>query len=123
MYLHRGCSKIGSCVLRCMFVQGTSKLLLNANLWPEMTCAKMEERGVTFACVNHVGEDPSTQLSTYAVRMKDAAKANEFMTAVGNFKSGGEALNSVEKGLSKRSTQGGVEVLAHQRHIFKFVSL
>mmetsp|Transcript_13337 Transcript_13337/g.48551 ORF Transcript_13337/g.48551 Transcript_13337/m.48551 type:complete len:518 (-) Transcript_13337:202-1755(-) len=92
-----------------MRATGTSKLLLNANLWPEMTCAKMEERGVTFACVNHVGEEPSSQLSTYAVRMKEAAKANEFLTAVGNFKSGGTA-GSVEKGLSrKRSTEGGIE--------------
>eukprot|EP00793_Prasinoderma_coloniale_P002143 PRCOL_00002651-RA len=70
-----------------MRAKGSGKLLLNANLWPEMTVSKMEGRGVTFAVVNHAGvtsgvaqaggegNSKSEDLCTYAVRLREQGKA------------------------------------------------
>lgn len=61
--------------------KGNLRLLLNANLFPDMKLTRMDNRGVTFACANSTG-DAKAGLTTYAVKMKDAHVAREFLSAV-----------------------------------------
>jgi Ran-binding protein 3 len=61
--------------------KGNLRLLLNANLFPDMKLTKMDNRGVTFVCANSAGE-AKVGLTTYAVRMKDSAMAADFLASV-----------------------------------------
>ncbi|KAH9572946.1 hypothetical protein CY35_02G178800, partial [Sphagnum magellanicum] len=61
--------------------KGSLRLLLNANLFPDMKLTKMDNWGVTFVCANSAGE-AKVGLTTYAVRMKDSAMAADFFSSV-----------------------------------------
>jgi Ran-binding protein 3 len=61
--------------------KGNLRLLLNANLFPDMKLTKIDNRGVTFVCANSAGE-AKVGLTTYAVRMKDSAMAADFLASV-----------------------------------------
>ncbi len=61
--------------------KGNLRLLLNANLFPDMKLTKMDNQGVTFVCANSAGE-AKVGLTTYAVRMKDSAMAADFLASV-----------------------------------------
>jgi Ran-binding protein 3 len=61
--------------------KGNLRLLLNANLFPDMKPTKMDNRGVTFVCANSAG-DAKAGLTTYALRMKDSAMAGDFLASI-----------------------------------------
>jgi Ran-binding protein 3 len=61
--------------------KGNLRLLLNANLFPDMKLTKMDNRGVTFVCANSAGE-AKVGLTTYTVRMKNSAMAADFLASV-----------------------------------------
>ncbi|KAL3686411.1 hypothetical protein R1sor_008985 [Riccia sorocarpa] len=61
--------------------KGNYRLLLNASLFPEMKLTKMDNRGVSFVCVNSAAEG-KTGAATYAIKFKDAVIAAEFSTIV-----------------------------------------
>ena len=61
--------------------KGNLRLLLNANIFPDMKITKMDNRGVTFACVNSTN-DAKAGLTTYALKMKDPQIAGEFLSTV-----------------------------------------
>lgn len=64
-----------------MRTRGNYRLILNASLYPDMKLTDMEKRGVTFACVNSIG-DGKDGLSTIALRFKDASIVDEFRACV-----------------------------------------
>lgn len=66
--------------------KGNYRLILNANLYPDMKLANMEKRGITFACVNSTGEGQDG-LSTFALKFKDSSIVEEFRVAVTENKS------------------------------------
>lgn len=64
-----------------MRTRGNYRLILNASLFPDMKLTNMDKRGVTFACVNSVG-DGKDGLSTFALKFKDASRVGEFQACV-----------------------------------------
>ncbi|CDO98072.1 unnamed protein product [Coffea canephora] len=64
-----------------MRTRGNYRLILNASLYPDMKLTDMEKKGVTFACVNSIG-DGKDGLSTFALRFKDASIVDEFRACV-----------------------------------------
>ncbi|PHT30051.1 hypothetical protein CQW23_30356 [Capsicum baccatum] len=64
-----------------MRTRGNYRLILNANLYPEMKLTGMDKKGVTFACVNSAG-DVKEGLSTIALKFKDASIVEEFRASV-----------------------------------------
>ncbi|CAN4100227.1 unnamed protein product [Withania somnifera] len=64
-----------------MRTRGNYRLILNANLYPEIKLTSMEQKGVTFACVNSAG-DGKEGLSTIALKFKDASIVEELRAAV-----------------------------------------
>ncbi|XP_015168196.1 nuclear pore complex protein NUP50A-like isoform X2 [Solanum tuberosum] len=64
-----------------MRTRGNYRLILNANLYPEMKLASMDKKGVTFACMNSA-DDGKDGLSTIALKFKDASIVEEFRAAV-----------------------------------------
>ncbi|CAN4086791.1 unnamed protein product [Withania somnifera] len=64
-----------------MRTKGNYRLILNANLYPEMKLASMDKRGVTFACLNSAAKGKGG-LSTIALKFKDAFVVEEFRAAV-----------------------------------------
>ncbi|KAJ9692416.1 hypothetical protein PVL29_011462 [Vitis rotundifolia] len=64
-----------------MRAKGNYRLILNASLYPDMKLTNMEKRGITFACMNSVGEGKDG-LSTFALKFKDASIVEEFRAAV-----------------------------------------
>ncbi|XP_010322681.1 nuclear pore complex protein NUP50A isoform X2 [Solanum lycopersicum] len=64
-----------------MRTRGNYRLILNANLYPEMKLASMDKKGVTFACMNSA-DDGKDGLSTIALKFKDASIIEEFRAAV-----------------------------------------
>ncbi|XP_059290801.1 nuclear pore complex protein NUP50A-like [Lycium ferocissimum] len=64
-----------------MRTRGNYRLILNANLYPEMKLTSMDKKGITFACVNSAG-DGKEGLSTIALKFKDASNVEEFRAAV-----------------------------------------
>ncbi|XP_065866330.1 nuclear pore complex protein NUP50A [Euphorbia lathyris] len=64
-----------------MRARGNYRLILNASLYPDMKLTDMEKRGVTFACINSIGENKEG-LSTFALKFKDGAVVEEFRAAV-----------------------------------------
>ncbi|XP_075514254.1 nuclear pore complex protein NUP50B-like [Primulina tabacum] len=61
--------------------QGNYRLILNANLFPDLKLTNMEKKGITFTCVNSAGEGKDG-LSTIALKFKDASSVENFHTAV-----------------------------------------
>ncbi|KAJ8560070.1 hypothetical protein K7X08_004128 [Anisodus acutangulus] len=64
-----------------MRTRGNYRLILNANLYPEMKLTSMDKKGVTFVCVNSAG-DGKYGLSTIALKFKDPSTVEEFRAAV-----------------------------------------
>jgi Ran-binding protein 3 len=61
--------------------KGNLRLLLNANIVPDMKITKMDNRGVTFVCANAIG-DGKVGLATYALKLRDAQIARDFLSTV-----------------------------------------
>lgn len=70
-----------------MRAQGNYRLILNANLFPDLKLTGMEKKGITFACVNSAGEGRDG-LSTIALKFKDASIVEDFRTTVTSHKDG-----------------------------------
>lgn len=64
-----------------MRARGNYRLILNANLYPDMKLASMDKKGITFACLNSASEGKDG-LSTHAVKFKDASIVEEFRAAI-----------------------------------------
>ncbi|XP_047310621.1 nuclear pore complex protein NUP50A-like isoform X2 [Impatiens glandulifera] len=70
-----------------MRTRGNYRLVLNASLYPDMKLANMEKKGITFSCINHPSEgEDGGNLSTFALKFKDATKVAEFREAVDEHK-------------------------------------
>ncbi|PIM97054.1 hypothetical protein CDL12_30483 [Handroanthus impetiginosus] len=69
-----------------MRARGNYRLILNANLFPDMKLTNMDKKGITFACVNSASEGKDG-LSTIALKFKDASIVEEFRAAVMEHKS------------------------------------
>lgn len=61
--------------------KGNLRLLLNANILPDMKITKMDNRGVTFVCANSIG-DGKVGLATYALKLRDPQIARDFLSTV-----------------------------------------
>lgn len=86
--------------------KGNFRLLLNANLFPDMKLNRMENRGVSFACVNSVTERQDG-LVTYAVKMRDSGLVGDFLTAVESYK--GRSQNSAQLKTPENSPKASVD--------------
>ncbi|KAK6914917.1 Ran binding domain [Dillenia turbinata] len=64
-----------------MRARGNLRLILNANLYPDMKLTNMDKKGITFACMNGTGEGKEG-LSTFALKFKDSSIVEEFRGAV-----------------------------------------
>ncbi|XP_047093992.1 nuclear pore complex protein NUP50B-like [Lolium rigidum] len=64
-----------------MRAKGNYRLILNASLYDDMTLKDMDKKGVTFACINSIGETPSA-LTTFALKFKDTGIREDFKAAV-----------------------------------------
>ncbi|GLU22168.1 hypothetical protein SLE2022_382640 [Rubroshorea leprosula] len=64
-----------------MRARGNYRLILNASLYPDMKLTNMDKKGITFACMNGIGEGKGG-LSTFALKFKDASIVEEFRAAV-----------------------------------------
>ncbi|CAK9185648.1 unnamed protein product [Ilex paraguariensis] len=64
-----------------MRARGNYRLILNASLYPDMKLTNMDKKGITFACVNSIGEEKDG-LSTFALKFKDAMIVEEFCATV-----------------------------------------
>lgn len=61
--------------------KGNYRLILNANLFPDMKLANMDKRGITFVCVNSAGEGKEN-LSMFALKFKDGSIVEQFRGVV-----------------------------------------
>ncbi|PKU65565.1 nuclear pore complex protein NUP50A [Dendrobium catenatum] len=64
-----------------MRARGNYRLILNASLYPDMTLANMDKKGITFSCINIAGEGRSG-LTTCALKFKDSSFVEEFSGVV-----------------------------------------
>lgn len=64
-----------------MRTKGNYRLILNASLYPDMTLANMDKKGVTFSCINIAGEGRDG-LTTCALKFKDLGFVEEFSGVV-----------------------------------------
>lgn len=64
-----------------MRARGNYRLILNANLYPDMKLTNMDKRGITFSCVNSTGEGKDG-FATFALKFKDSAIVDEFRETV-----------------------------------------
>lgn len=64
-----------------MRARGNYRLILNASLYADMTLKEMDKSGVTFVCVNGIGEG-QTGLSTFPLKFKDGGIRDDFSAAV-----------------------------------------
>ena len=64
-----------------MRAKGNYRLVLNASLYDDMSLKDMDKKGVTFACVNSIGESQSS-LATFALKFKDTFIREEFKAVV-----------------------------------------
>jgi Ran-binding protein 3 len=64
-----------------MRAKGNYRLVLNASLYDDMALKDMDKKGVTFACLNSIGESQSG-LATFALKFKDTATREDFKAAV-----------------------------------------
>eukprot|EP00884_Botryococcus_braunii_P004636 jgi/Botrbrau1/14173/Bobra.182_3s0111.1 len=83
--------------------RGNLRLLLNANLWPDMKVITMDgNKGVTFAVVNAAkgeegGKEENTEeplLLTYALRIKNPTKLADFTSVVNEYKAGTKKVDN-----------------------------
>jgi Ran-binding protein 3 len=77
-----------------MRTKGNYRLVLNASLYDDMALKDMDKKGVTFACLNSIGESQSG-LATFALKFKDTATREDFKAAVETHKTKApDALNT-----------------------------
>ncbi|XP_059064326.1 nuclear pore complex protein NUP50B-like [Cryptomeria japonica] len=71
--------------------KGNYRLILNANLFPDMKLANMDKRGITFVCMNSAGEakenlsiagEAKENLSMFALKFKDGCMVEQFRGVV-----------------------------------------
>ncbi|CAH9080465.1 unnamed protein product [Cuscuta europaea] len=74
--------KKGRLVMRS---RGNCRLILNANLYPEMKLTNMDKKAVTFACINSASGSGGN-LVTFALKFKDSSFVEEFRAAVAEHK-------------------------------------
>ncbi|XP_010545731.1 PREDICTED: nuclear pore complex protein NUP50A [Tarenaya hassleriana] len=65
-----------------MRAKGNYRLILNAGLFPDMKLTNMDKKGITFACLNSIGDGKDGLLSTFALKFKDPTTVEEFRTVV-----------------------------------------
>ncbi|WVZ98093.1 hypothetical protein U9M48_043572 [Paspalum notatum var. saurae] len=68
-----------------MRTKGNYRLVLNASLYDDMSLKDMDKKGVTFACMNSIGESQSG-LATFALKFKDTATRDVFRNTVESHK-------------------------------------
>lgn len=68
-----------------MRARGNYRLILNASLYPDMSLTNMDKRGITFACVNSIGEG-NNALATFALKFRDSGIVEEFRGVVTSHK-------------------------------------
>ncbi|PON36023.1 Talin [Parasponia andersonii] len=68
-----------------MRTRGNYRLILNANIFPDIKLTSMDKKGVSFACVNSTGE-AAGGFSTFALKFKDPTIVEEFRAAVTVYK-------------------------------------
>lgn len=68
-----------------MRTRGNYRLILNANIFPDIKLTSMDKKGVSFACVNSTGEGAGG-FSTFALKFKDPTIVEEFRAAVTAYK-------------------------------------
>lgn len=64
-----------------MRTKGNYRLVLNASLYEDMSLKDMDKKGVTFACMNSIG-DSQSGLATFALKFRDTSIREEFKAAV-----------------------------------------
>uniref|UniRef100_A0A0D9WFG2 RanBD1 domain-containing protein n=1 Tax=Leersia perrieri TaxID=77586 RepID=A0A0D9WFG2_9ORYZ len=64
-----------------MRTKGNYRLVLNACLYEDMSLKDMDKKGVTFACMNSIG-DSQSGLATFALKFRDTGIREEFKTMV-----------------------------------------
>ncbi|KAL5231295.1 hypothetical protein ABZP36_030071 [Zizania latifolia] len=64
-----------------MRAKGNYRLILNASLYKDMSMKDMDKKGVTFACMNSIGDSQSA-LVTFALKFRDTGIRDEFKAAV-----------------------------------------
>ncbi|KAF0925783.1 hypothetical protein E2562_018440 [Oryza meyeriana var. granulata] len=64
-----------------MRAKGNYRLILNASLYEDMSLKDMDKKGVTFACMNSIG-DLQSGLATFALKFRDTGIREEFKAAV-----------------------------------------
>ncbi|XP_071733462.1 nuclear pore complex protein NUP50B-like [Rutidosis leptorrhynchoides] len=64
-----------------MRARGNYRLILNASIFPDMKLTNMEKKGITFACLNSIGEGQSG-ISTFALKFKDPSLVEEFRSVI-----------------------------------------
>lgn len=79
-----------------MRAKGNYRLILNASLYPDMKLTNMEKKGITFACINSIGEGKGG-FSTFALKFKDGAIVEKFRTIVLEHKGKTSAVPAVLK--------------------------
>ncbi|KAJ1281585.1 hypothetical protein BS78_04G317100 [Paspalum vaginatum] len=68
-----------------MRTKGNYRLVLNASLYDDMSLKDMDKKGVTFACMNSIGESQSG-LATFALKFKETATRDVFKNTVESHK-------------------------------------
>jgi Ran-binding protein 3 len=86
-----------------MRARGHFRLILNASLYPDMKLANMDKRGITFACMNSIGEGKDS-LSTFALKFKDGSIVEEFCAAVTAHKDKAPAVMKTPENSPKASS-------------------
>ncbi|XP_011000822.1 PREDICTED: nuclear pore complex protein NUP50B-like [Populus euphratica] len=86
-----------------MRARGHFRLILNASLYPDMKLANMDKRGITFACMNSIGEGKDS-LSTFALKFKDGSIVEEFCAAVAAHKDKAPAAMKTPENSPKASS-------------------
>lgn len=78
-----------------MRARGNYRLILNASIFPDMKLTNMDKKGITFACLNSMGEGQNG-LSTFALKFKDAAIVDEFRSVVTEHKGSAAAVPTMK---------------------------
>ncbi|KAK4772049.1 hypothetical protein SAY86_013824 [Trapa natans] len=79
-----------------MRTKGNLRLVLNANLYPEIKLTSMEKKSLTFACVNSIAEGKN-DLCTFALKFRDATTVESFRQTLEAHKAKGpEVLKTPE---------------------------
>ncbi|PON58930.1 Talin [Trema orientale] len=87
-----------------MRTRGNYRLILNANIFPDIKLTSMDKKGVSFACVNSTGEGAGG-FSTFALKFKDPTIVEEFRAAVTAYKGKASAVLNTPENSPKASDE------------------